>query len=358
MILALVALLPLAAFAGDGTKESPYTVSELNAQKDALAASGATVWVKADLKGLGEDGSLTENTNYDCAALFGDDSGTFIAYSYQIFGNLALSDLTNTKNLLIKTTYQKGSHPYLSDTAYESYGLQYASNYEPENDLHFSLEELHGALSLTITNGYRGYHIASSYILPEGVTACKTTASYTTANGASMTYPTKTSADNFISIKDLCAVLIAKEGTYDFVLTSAIYNQWNGGALIAGTKEGLNTKKDSYLFRFIATADKVGFERNSDNIGEVTLERKDEVYLTVSKDPAKFMGSWTFDDGETKKWIKWAGGSYEDYSTSDIHEMSIFQSDNDAVYNLQGQRIAEPQKGIYIKNGKKYVTKK
>ena len=37
------------AFAGDGTKDNPYTVAELNAQKEALAASGATVWVKADL---------------------------------------------------------------------------------------------------------------------------------------------------------------------------------------------------------------------------------------------------------------------------------------------------------------------
>lgn len=72
MMMALVALLPLAAFAGDGTKENPYTVSELNAQKDALATSGATVWVKADLKGLGEDGSLTENTESNqMAALFG-----------------------------------------------------------------------------------------------------------------------------------------------------------------------------------------------------------------------------------------------------------------------------------------------
>ena len=39
-----------AVFAGDGTKSSPYTVAELNAQKDALAASGDTVWVKANLK--------------------------------------------------------------------------------------------------------------------------------------------------------------------------------------------------------------------------------------------------------------------------------------------------------------------
>ena len=55
------------AFAGDGTKDNPYTVAELNAQKDVLAASGATVWVKADLKGLGEDGTRTDNGDYEDA---------------------------------------------------------------------------------------------------------------------------------------------------------------------------------------------------------------------------------------------------------------------------------------------------
>ena len=34
-------------WAGDGTKASPYTVAELNAQKDALAASGNVVWVNS-----------------------------------------------------------------------------------------------------------------------------------------------------------------------------------------------------------------------------------------------------------------------------------------------------------------------
>ena len=65
-----------AIMAGDGTKENPYTPAELNAQKEALKASGATVWVRADLKGLGEDGTKTDNADTDVknmAGLFGDD---------------------------------------------------------------------------------------------------------------------------------------------------------------------------------------------------------------------------------------------------------------------------------------------
>ena len=67
-MLALVAsLLPSVALAGDGTQANPYTVAELNGQKDALAASGATVWVKADLIGLGEDGTKAENADTEDA---------------------------------------------------------------------------------------------------------------------------------------------------------------------------------------------------------------------------------------------------------------------------------------------------
>lgn len=44
-VLAVALTASTTMMAGDGTKASPYTVSELNAQKDALAASGAIVWV-------------------------------------------------------------------------------------------------------------------------------------------------------------------------------------------------------------------------------------------------------------------------------------------------------------------------
>ena len=83
-MLAVALMASITAMAGDGTKANPYTVSELKAQCDALRSNGATVWVKADLKGLGEDGTLTENADTEdgngktvrrMAALFGDETG-------------------------------------------------------------------------------------------------------------------------------------------------------------------------------------------------------------------------------------------------------------------------------------------
>lgn len=33
------------------------------------------------------------------------------------------------------------------------------------------------------------------------------------------------------------------------------------------------------------------------------------------------------------------------------------EDDGSGAYNLQGQRVAQPAKGVYIQNGKKFVKK-
>lgn len=43
--------------------------------------------------------------------------------------------------------------------------------------------------------------------------------------------------------------------------------------------------------------------------------------------------------------------------TSIIPSIANRQEQNDAIYNLAGQRVTNPQKGIYIRNGQKYIAK-
>ncbi len=43
-------------------------------------------------------------------------------------------------------------------------------------------------------------------------------------------------------------------------------------------------------------------------------------------------------------------------NTTGIREMSSYRSAPDVYYNLAGQRISGPQKGVYILNGKKYIN--
>jgi hypothetical protein len=40
-----------------------------------------------------------------------------------------------------------------------------------------------------------------------------------------------------------------------------------------------------------------------------------------------------------------------------IHEIKSNNRETDSMYNLKGQRVLNPQKGIYIRNVKKYVAR-
>ena len=346
------------AMAGDGTKDAPYTVAELNAQKEALAASGNTVWVKADLKGLGEDGTQTDNADktvdnknvHQLAGLFGDATGEFVAYSFQILGQIALSDLTNTKNLLIALTYGTAGHPY-GNTA----NPNYASNEEPETE-HFSLVEVHGALTLNIENGYRGYHIPACYIIPKEVVAVKVSAGYSNNNGAYVNCDNNFigADETIVTPKNAALVLIAKNGSHDFVLSAALHEQKisNGNAMNGGTTAGVNTinTKDRWHYRFVATAEKVGFERNCDNVTDVELASKDEIFLSVSSKDNNFGGKYDFETSD-KKWISWNGKSIVDFP-SGIEAISNHGAMADKYFDLQGRRVINPTKGFYINNGK------
>ena len=351
-----------AAMAGDGTKENPYTVAELNAQKDALAANGQVVWVKADLKGFGENGSLTETgSDYkdvnNLAGLFGDTTGDFVAYSWQILGQLALSDLTNTKDLLISLTYGTTGHPFGNTSS-----PQYANNYEPETD-HFSLEEVHGALSLDIQNGLRGYHIASSYVIPADVIAVKVGAGYSASKGAYVNYTDfDGNSATIITPKNSALVLKAAPGVHDFVLSAAFNEQTisNGNSMSPGTQAGFNTgtTKNRACFRFVSDATKPGFQRNSDENYTVTLEAKDEVFLMVNTQETNFWGNYAWEN-DAKDWITWNGGQYIDTGVSPSANRTGYElgasmkSSNSTYFDLQGRRVIKPTKGIYVKNNKK-----
>ena len=50
------------------------------------------------------------------------------------------------------------------------------------------------------------------------------------------------------------------------------------------------------------------------------------------------------------------GYSLEDNATV-IDKVTFANEDNSIIYNLRGQRVAVPTKGLYIKNNKKYILK-
>jgi hypothetical protein len=48
--------------------------------------------------------------------------------------------------------------------------------------------------------------------------------------------------------------------------------------------------------------------------------------------------------------------SDQNYATG-IDAITATRSADGIIYNLSGQRVATPTRGIYIKNGKKYIIK-
>ena len=155
---------------------------------------------------------------------------------------------------------------------------------------------------------------------------------------------------------------MAYDGTYPIVLTAALNNQSLSSTLSAGKNAGVNTGSNSnrWAFRFVTkNADgKTGFERNRDGNYTVELQSKDEIYVIVNSTDANFAGHWSWET-EDKKWISWTGKKIEDFEnhTSGIHETVHDQSQDGNIYNLKGQRVEQPQKGIYINNGKKYIAR-
>ena len=51
------------------------------------------------------------------------------------------------------------------------------------------------------------------------------------------------------------------------------------------------------------------------------------------------------------------GYGLEGEGTTAINKVAVDNESNDVFYNLNGQRVAAPSKGLYIKNNKKVVIK-
>ncbi len=98
-------------------------------------------------------------------------------------------------------------------------------------------------------------------------------------------------------------------------------------------------------------------EKIGNEITKITLQKTISDPLTIKVKSATLIKA---DDTETPGDIKVAWGctmTTESTPVSGIHQIKAVYPENDRIYNLNGQHIISPSKGIYIKNGKKYVKK-
>lgn len=83
--------------------------------------------------------------------------------------------------------------------------------------------------------------------------------------------------------------------------------------------------------------------------GRTNYINSNRAYIDLSK--ASAISST---EASSAKYIKF---SIDGGETTGINSMNIEQNGSDVIYNLNGMRVNNPSKGIYLKNGKKFVVK-
>lgn len=299
--------------ANDGSEAKPYTVTEALALIDALADNGSTsaVYVKGKVKNV-EEFNSTYNSLYYYIEDLDDDTKSLYVYSGKNLGNTnftATSDLTVGDELTIYGSLKKyvKNSTTTPEINQNNFITQYKHGTEPE------------VKSLQVNAAaYRTYVASANLVVPTGVKAFIATSS--SADELTLTSVPK--------IKEGTPVILnATEGYYSFEITDETVTYPNANLL-----------------------------KISD--GTVT----NGVYVLAKK-------------GDDVKFYKWAGGAlspgkvYVEAPSSSAREYLDFVFDNEATaietvktnkvdgqyYNLAGQRVANPTKGLYIVNGNKVI---
>ena len=125
-------------------------------------------------------------------------------------------------------------------------------------------------------------------------------------------------------------------GTYDIPVTTAAATVTNTGLLIS---DGSKATKENMTYVLGKKKDVVGFYRW---IGNESLPAG-RVYLNGGTSAARDYLEFAFDDEATGM-------------RDAVHHDKV-EIRTDVVYDLQGRRVAQPGKGLYIVNGKKIVIK-
>ena len=171
--------------------------------------------------------------------------------------------------------------------------------------------------------GYATLFYGSKLAIPTGVTACIG----------------KVSGENFVlsEVEDVipanCAVILkADAGTYNFAVTADEPTT----DVTANELKGTLTAKD------VAANSVYTLGQNSEGVVGMRLFSGTSVRAYSAYMDAESLAREFFNFGETTA----------------IDKIETAKSVNDGVYyNLAGQRVAQPTKGLYIANGKKYIVK-
>jgi hypothetical protein len=127
---------------------------------------------------------------------------------------------------------------------------------------------------------------------------------------------------------------------------------------VYGDATGSSFKEAYYTLSANSKTTTVNFEnaKTGSTVSRITLQTN----VGATKAKINQVALIKSDNSEVKLSPTTAWGctlSTESTPVSGIHDIHYTPTADDRIYNLQGQQIAKPQRGVYIQNGKKHIAK-
>ena len=127
---------------------------------------------------------------------------------------------------------------------------------------------------------------------------------------------------------------------------------------VYGDATGSSFKEAYYTLSANSKTTTVNFEnaKTGSTVSRITLQTN----VGATKAKINQVALIKSDNSEVKLSPTTAWGctlSTESTPVSGIHELHYTPQTDNRIYNMQGQQIAKPQRGIYIQNGKKFIAK-
>ena len=304
--------------ANDGSEAKPYTVTEALALIDALANNGKiqSVYVKGAVNEVISFNSTYKSLTYYIEDLT-DNTKTLYVYSGKNLGNTnftGTSDLSVGDELVIFGDLQKYVKNSVTTPEFtmNNYIVQYKHGSEPEvKSLQVAAAE------------YRTYVATANLVVPAGVKAYIATGE--TASTLTLTSVAK--------IKEGTPVILnAAEGYYTFEITDEAVTYPATNLLKISDGTAVNG-----VFVLAKSGDNVGFYKWMG--GALSAGR---VYVDAPANAARDYLEFTFEESDV---------------TAISEVTTTNRTNNTNVYDLQGRKVANPTKGLYIVNGRKVIIK-
>ena len=332
-LLALCAAATLTAQAGDGTKASPLTPIEVQAQADALVAAGKSVFLTADLLGFGNSVSapLAAAAERETSFIVGNAHYGLVARAGNHMAE-GLNDADNKHDLLLEGVFKKSG-----------------------DSLIFHVARLENALHLTVdATGYASFWAGGNWTIPNERELQVVSASASAKSKGDFTYKVLAANTTVVGAGSAGYILQGRPGTYAVVLVDKSENTGTGTtSLSAGVKGRSKAMKNRFAYKFVSTAERTGFVRGEGDGSTVMLDSPREVYTRL---PEAAVSALLGTAATDLTFIPWKN---KDHITG-LTRLADEAPKAKGVFDLNGRRCDATRAlpaGVYIIDGTKTLVK-